>query len=360
MVIQEFLDRVESSDESDMMFVNDPLNNLDQLSKDIEGAAKLFRTIQNKDVPFPECLKGHYEEDPAFKPILENLSNYTNFEIKRDLIFFRSEGVKCLTVPDIKINDQSIRETIIHQGHSILAHLGGHKTLTYLRDQVWWKTIVQDVTDYCKSCPTCATSKSPTKKPCGLLKTMLVPTHPWQYIGIDFMGLLPESSNRNRMYDIICVIIDLLMAMVHLVPTRQTYKAADMAKVVFDSVYKLHGLPEQIISNRDLLFMSHFWRKLHDLLNVELRLSSAYHPQTDGATEHTNRTMTQILCQCVSPKQKDWVTKLLAIEFAINSARSSTAGFSPFYYWGQGVNYPVGKGWVFFKSTYQSTHWVTL
>jgi transposase InsO family protein len=345
-MVQEFPDRVESDDESDGTFVEDPPEKYTSLGpKDPENAARLFRTIGNQDDPFPDCLKGRYEEDPAFKPILDNPSNFTNFEIKEDLVFFRSEGVTRLAIPNVKVNDQSIREVVIRQGHSILAHLGGHKTLTYLRDQVWWKTMVQDVTDYCKSCPTCAASKSPTEKPRGLLKTMPVPTHPWQYIGIDFVGPLPESSNRNGAYDTICVIIDLLTAMVHLVPTKQTYKAADIAEVIFDTVYKLHGLPERIISDRDSLFTSHFWRKLHALLNVELRLSSAFHPQTDGATERANRTMTQMLRQCVGPKQKDWVTKLPAIEFAMNSARSSTTGFTPFYLnYGRNPSPMVWKG----------------
>ena len=174
---------------------------------------------------------------------------------------------------------------------------------------------------------------------------MPVPTHPWQYIGIDFMGLLPELTNRNGSYDMICVIIDLLTAMVHLVPTRQTYKAADMAEVIFNTVYKLHGLPECIISDRDSLFMSHFWRELHSLLNIELQLSSAFHPQTDGTTEQANRTMTQMLRQCVSPKQKDWVTKLPMIKFAMNLARSSTTGFTPFYLnYGRNPSPMVWKG----------------
>ena len=204
---------------------------------------------------------------------------------------------------------------------------------------------MKDVTDYCKSCPTCATSKSPTEKPRGLLKTMPVPMHLWQYIGIDFMGPLPELSNRNGSYDMICVIIDLLTAMVHLVLTRQMYKAADMAKVIFDIVYKLHGLPERIISDRDSLFTSHFWRKLHSLLNIELQLSSAFHPQTDGATERANQMMTQMLRQCVSPKQKDWVMKLPVIKFAMNSARSSMTSFTPFYLnYGRNPSPMVWKG----------------
>jgi len=329
--VQEFPDRVESDSDSDETFIDEIMKDVGHTSKVPEAAEKLFRTVSNPDEPFPECLKGRYQEDPSFKPILDNPDNFTNFEIRNDLIFFRSEGSTRLAVPDVKINGQSVRESVIRQGHSILAHLGGHKTVTYLREQVWWKTMVQDITDYCKSCPTCAASKSPTEKPRGLLKTMPVPTHPWQYIGIDFVGPLPESSNRNGSYDMICVIIDLLTAMVHLVATRQTYRAVDMAEVIFDTVFKLHGLPERIISDRDSLFTSHFWRKLHALLNIELRLSSAFHPQTDGATERANRTMTQMLRQCVSPNQKDWVSKLPAIEFAMNSARSSTTGFTPFY-----------------------------
>ena len=330
-MVQEFPDEVESGSESDETTIEEENRDVRNVEKLLEETQKLFETIENVDASFPNCLKGRYEEDPGYKPILDNPENFTNFEIKDNLVFFKSEGVTRLAIPNVKIDGRSIRETVIRQAHTILAHLGGQKTLTYLRDQVWWRTMVQDINDYCKSCPTCATSKSSTEKPRGLLKTMPVPTHPWQYIGVDFVGPLPESSNRNGAYDMICVIIDLLTAMVHLVPTRQNYKAADMAEVIFDTVYKLHGLPERIISDRDSLFTSHFWKKLHALLNIELRLSSSFHPQTDGATERANKTMTQMLRQCVSLKQKDWVTKLPAIEFAMNSARSSTTGFTPFF-----------------------------
>ena len=73
---------------------------------------------------------------------------------------------------------------------------------------------------------------------------MLVPTHPWQYIGIDFVSPLPESSNRTGSYDMICVVIDLLTSMVHIILTKQTYHASDIVELMFDSIYKLHGLPE--------------------------------------------------------------------------------------------------------------------
>ena len=97
----------------------------------------------------------------------------------------------------------------------------------------------------------------------------------------------------------ICVIIDLLTSMVHLVPTRQTYHAIDVAELMFEHVYKLHSIPERIISDRDSLFTSKFWKRLHYLVGTQLCMSSAFHPQMDGATEHVNRMVTQMIRQCV-------------------------------------------------------------
>lgn len=77
--------------------------------------------------------------------------------------------------------------------------------------------------------------------------------------------------------------------------------------------------------------MSTFWGHLHKLLGTKLQMSSAYHPQTDGSTEHANHMVTQMLRQCINEKQTDWVAKLPAIEFAINSAHSESTGFAPFF-----------------------------
>ena len=119
--------------------------------------------------------------------------------------------------------------------------------------------------------------------------------------------------------------------MVHLVPCRTTYTARQVAELMFEHVYKLHGLPRKIVSDRDSLFTSIFWKRLHELIGTKLGMSSAYHPQSDGATERANRTVTQMLRQCVVPNQRDWVSKLPAIEFALNSARSESTGYALFF-----------------------------
>jgi hypothetical protein len=101
-------------------------------------------------------------------------------------------------------------------------------------------------------------------------------------------------------------------------------------ELVFTEVYKHHGLPKAIVSDRDVLFTSVFWARLNKLLGVKLKMSSAYHPQTDGATERANRTVVQMLRSIIGPGQTNWVSKLAAIEFAINMARSESTSISPF------------------------------
>ena len=159
---------------------------------------------------------------------------------------------------------------VILEAHSMLAHLGSNKTLDYLQDNVWWKNIVSDVKAFCETCHACKTSKPSNQKPYGLLNPLSIPTHPWELIGIDFMGPLPESGNRDGMYDSITVIICLLTSMVHLVPSQTNYNAMQLAKLMFEHVYKFHGLPQHIISDRDVLFTSVFWNHLHHLIGTKL------------------------------------------------------------------------------------------
>ncbi|KAL7284496.1 hypothetical protein ACG7TL_001787 [Trametes sanguinea] len=282
-------------------------------------------------IDFLASIRGRYDQDPFFRVVLENPRHYKNFRIEDGLVFLQEQQQQLLCVPAILISGRSAREIIISYAHSLLAHLGSYKTLTLLRDHFWWKTMAADVRQFCDTCQTCRRSKPSNQRPYGLLHPLKAPKTPWEVIGIDFVGPLPESKNRNGTFDSITVIIDLLTGMVHLVPSRTNYTARQVAELVFDEVYKHHGMPKAIVSDRDSLFTSTFWTHLHRLVGVELRMSSAYHPESDGSTERANRTVTQMLRQCIGPTQRDWTSKLPAIEFAINLARSDTTGYAPFF-----------------------------
>ena len=149
--------------------------------------------------------------------------------------------------------------------------------------------MAMDVHKYCESCMTCKRSKLSNQKPYGLLHPLQVPMKPWESISIDFVRPLPVSKDRNGEYNSITVVIDLLTGMIHLILSRVDYTARDVAELVFSEVYKHHGLPRKIVSDRDALFTSTFWTHLKRLIGIKQRLSSAYHAQTDGATECANR-----------------------------------------------------------------------
>ncbi|KAJ2974623.1 hypothetical protein NUW54_g11865 [Trametes sanguinea] len=143
---------------------------------------------------------------------------------------------------------------------------------------------------------------------------------------MDFVEPFPLSSG----YDYLWVVVCRLTSMAHLIPVRTTDTAADLVMVYLREVVRLHGLPDSIVSDRDSKLTSKFWKELHRLLGAKLLMSTSFHPQTDGLSECTIRSVTQILRALVSPNQLDWYEKLPIAEFTINSAVSATTGFAPF------------------------------
>lgn len=174
---------------------------------------------------------------------------FKKFEVVNSLVFLKDWSRDLLCVPDIQVTGRNMREIVISHAHSLLAHLGSQKMSDLLRDHVWWKTLVADVQKFCDTCMTCKRSKPNNQKPYGLLNPLPVPSVPWEVIGVDFIGPLPVSKDRDTLYDSITTIIDLLSGMVHLVPSRTTYRAQDVAELVFAEVYKHHGLPKLIVSD---------------------------------------------------------------------------------------------------------------
>lgn len=117
----------------------------------------------------------------------------------------------------------------------------------------------------------------------------------WQMVTLDFIEGLPKSSNHNC----ILVVVDKFSKYAHFLPLSHPYIAFQVALLYMNNVFKLHGLPTAIVSDRDKVFTSHVWQELFKLLNTDLRISSAYHPQTDGQTERVNQCLeTYLRCFC--------------------------------------------------------------
>ena len=152
--------------------------------------------------------------------------------------------------------------------------------------------MIADINSYCDSCHTCKISKPNNQKLFGLLHLLPVPSRPWEGISMNFVGPFPESKSCLGPFDMICTVICLLTSIVHIILLKQTYRAREIVEIVFKNVYKLYRLLNYIVSNQDSLFTSTFWKRLHNLISIKLKLSSIYYLQTDRSTERMNKTIT--------------------------------------------------------------------
>ncbi|XP_050387541.1 uncharacterized protein LOC126803864 [Argentina anserina] len=163
-------------------------------------------------------------------------------------------------------------------------------------------------------------------KPPGLLQPIAIPEQAWQVISMDFIDALPKSEGKTTIW----VIIDKFTKYAHFIPISHPYTAASLAKLFVHEVARLHGMPTQIISDRDPVFMSLFWEEFFKLQGTKLSKSSAYHPQSDDQTENLNRTLEQYLRCVVDTKPKEWVAALPWAEWWYNTSHHLAIDMSPF------------------------------
>lgn len=183
-----------------------------------------------------------------------------------------------------------------------------------------------DIQEYVKSCDVCQRVKSGQQLPGGLLQPLPIPSQIWQDISLDFVEGLPKSHDK----DSIMVVVDRLSKMGHFIALSHPFSALTVAQAFLDNIYKLHGMPQTIVSDRDKLFTSSFWKELFNSAGTKLHMSTSYHPQSDGQTERLNRCLEQYLRAMVSQRPKTWAKWLPLAEWWYNSTFNSSIKMSPF------------------------------
>ena len=153
-----------------------------------------------------------------------------------------------------------------------------------------------------------------------------IPYHRWQIILVNLITELPQSHS----YDSILVVVDWLSKRAHFIPTTSDITSLGVARLFRDGVWKLHGLPEEVISDRGPQFMSNFMWGLSEILRIKVAASTAYHPPTDGQTERVNQEVEQFLHLFVNQRQDDWYDWISIAEFAYNDRVHASTQASPF------------------------------
>ena len=203
---------------------------------------------------------------------------------------------------------------ILKQYHDspLAGHYGVARIQALITQYFTWPGLATAVRNYVLSCDASQRNKVVRHAPYGLLSPLPIRVKPWFSVSLDWTTDLPPSNY----HDAILVVVDRLTKQALFIPITKSMPAPDVAALFLQHVVRVHALPETLVSDRDPIFTSHFWRRLLELLGIRANRSSAFHPQTDGQTERLNSVLEQYLRIYCDYQQTDWATLLPMAEFS--------------------------------------------
>ena len=293
----------------------------------------------------PDLFAVHASTDPPTQPMLDEfrassaLDSFVSSDKKlgaasrlveqKGLYFSRVYGT--LYVPQAQHGKQDLRKLLVTECHraAISGHFGVDKVTALLQRDFFWPHMRRTVSAFVEVCHECQMAKCRNRRPYGMSQPLPVPSRPWQHVTLDLMTALPKTAAGN---DSVTVFVDRLTKMVHFAACKKKISSVQMAGLFAREVVRLHGWPDAIISDRDPRFDAEFWRELMAASGTQIKMSTPYHPQSDGQTERANRTLLQMLRTfCQSAKGPSWEEQLPWLEFAYNDSIQGSSGQSPFF-----------------------------
>ena len=282
-------------------------------------------TEQQIPVDTIEIIRAATTEDKfaAFVAKGENPRNLKSFEkhkLQAGLLWRET----ALYIPEILTQ---IKRDIFDRchGHPAAGHYGIQVTLRKMQKNYFWSGMRKDVEKWIKSCPICLYRKRHKMAPDKIMPHS-VPSDAWEVIFFDMVGTITPSNG----YDCIWIFVDKLSKMAHFVPAlKNHFTSQDLARVFFDNIFRLHGLPKKLVSDADKLITAEFWQTLFRLAGVKSNVATTAHPQTDSSGEAHVKICIDLLRCFVNSNTDDWTEHLAAVEFAHNSTPNAS-GYSPF------------------------------
>jgi transposase InsO family protein len=261
-------------------------------------ARSLVQMIRNAQEFDPQCrriisqLRGHSQYGPSLALVPQGMLQH--YSVDEDRLLRHDRRV---LVPAQEALKAQLLE-IYHDSPSG-GHFGRDKTLERIRRQFTWPGITEDVREYVATCPVCQGKAVHRHKPYGQLQPLPIPTDLWnspfKEISLDWITGLPVSIRNGQEFDSILTIVCRVTKYALFLPTREDSTAVDFAQLFFEHVECRFGTPRGIVTDRDSHITSEFWREVCDIQIIKRRMSTAYHPQTDGQSEALNRIIEDYL-----------------------------------------------------------------
>ena len=288
-----------------------------------------FYFIKESGLSIEDQCRNQYPADPFYAPLLASLpgqdkaitASSNKFTIQNGLIYV---GGNRLCIPYQRDLFHQIMR-MVHDG-STSGHPGVLRTLLAFNERFYMKKSSSRIKRYVQACQLCQRMKPRTEKDPGLLHSLEIPENRWTDISVDFVGPLPKSEGK----DAIMVVVDRLTKRAHFIPSTTTASATDIAKLFQQQIFRLHGLPASVLSDRDSRFNSAFWQNLMASLGVASHMTTAFHQRANGLVERTIRSLKQYLSVYTNATSSDWAKFLSMAEFSYNSVSNSSIGMPPF------------------------------
>lgn len=291
----------------------------DALSRRDTEEAVIF-AISGPQFDFINRLRQAHDQDPALITIKQEIASDQRtapWSLIDGLVAFQG---RLYIPPDAPLLQELL--TAVHDD----GHEGIQRTLHRLRRDFHSPNLRRVVQEYIRACTTCQRYKSEHLQPAGLLLPLPVPTSVWSDLGMDFIEALPRVGGKT----VILTIVDRFSKYCHFIPLAHPYSAESVAQAFFTDIVRLHGIPQSIVSDRDPVFTSIFWKKLMRLAGVKLQMTSAFHPQSDGQTEAANKVTIMYLRCLTGDRPRQWLRWLPWAEFIYNTAFQSALKTTPF------------------------------
>jgi hypothetical protein len=263
-------------------------------------------------------------EDEKLKKIMvdlqENVAAWPGYENRQGTLLYQGRLVLS--------NTSSLIPSILEEFHATpqAGHSGFYKTYRRIAANVYWVGMKNTIQNFVRSCDTCQRHKYLASSSGGLLQPLPIPNQIWEDLSIDFITGLPKAKG----YDAILVVVDRLSKYSHFIPLKHPYTSRSVAEIFCKEVVKLHGIPISIVSDRDPLFMSSFWQELFKMQGTKLKMSTTYHPESDGQTEVVNRCLETYLRCFITDQPKNWIAWLHWAEYWFNTSYHFSTGKTPF------------------------------
>ncbi|KAE8970943.1 hypothetical protein PR001_g27051, partial [Phytophthora rubi] len=299
-------------------------------------------TVSSPVLPLRQQIADAYEDDAFYAAIVRYLRNptadtlakltrptrdaITRYDLDGDLLTY---AIDTFDTPRVVIPaDYDLRACLVHEYNDAPAggHLGREKTFAALSRDFFWPRMYKWIRKWVHSREICQRVKPASSKQAPL-RPLPIATSAWRSVNMDFIFGLPRDAEGRTG---VLVFVDCFSKMVHLAPVAAEVTADESAELFLDLVFRHHGLPESIVSDRDPRFTSAFWTRLFALLGTRLLMSTAAHPETDVQTERVNRVLEDVL-RSYATSFASWSSFLPMAEFALNNSTHASTDLMPFF-----------------------------